>query len=126
MFLEALFSYSSFKVKTGLKIAENLSKNMTQEQIRNAESVVKLALEIHAGKQEQWDANIETITKEAFRELRLQGLNEAAVKRSENEIDRLNKDLWEHEKAIDNLRGYITLLESKISKLENELDEKWI
>jgi hypothetical protein len=26
MFLEALFSYSSFKVKTGLKIAENLAK----------------------------------------------------------------------------------------------------
>lgn len=96
---------------------------MTQEQIKNAESVVKLALEIHADKQEQWDANIETITKEAFRELRLQGLNEAAVKRSENEIDRLNKDLWEHEKAIDNLRGYITFLERLILKLRHQLDE---
>lgn len=96
---------------------------MTQEQIKNAESVVKLALEIHADKQEQWDANIETITKEAFTELRLKGLNEAAVKRSENEIDRLNKDLWEHEKAIDNLRGYITFLERLILKLRHQLDE---
>lgn len=96
---------------------------MTQEQIKNAESVVKLALKNHADKQEQWDANIETITKEAFTELRLKGIHEMAAKRIDNEIDRLNKDLWEHEKAIDNLRGYITFLESKISKLEHQLDE---
>ena len=96
---------------------------MNQEQIKNAESVVKLALEIHADKQEQWDANIETITKEAFTELKLKGIHEMAAKRIDNEIDRLNKDLWEHQKAIDNLRGYITFLESKISKLEHQLDE---
>ena len=96
---------------------------MTQEQIRNAESVVKLALEIHADKQEKWDTNIETITKEAFTELRLRSLNEAAVKRSENEIDRLNKDLWEHQKAIDYLRGYITFLEGKNAQLQSQLDE---
>ena len=96
---------------------------MNQVQISNAESVVKLALEIYADKQEQWDANIETITKEAFTELKLKGIHEMAAKRIDNEIDRLNKDLWEHQKAIDNLRGYITFLESKISKLENRLDE---
>jgi peptidoglycan hydrolase CwlO-like protein len=96
---------------------------MTQEQIRNAESVVKLALEIHADKQEQWDANIETITKEAFTELKLKGIHEMAAKRIDNEIDHLNKDLWEHQKAIDYLKGYITFLESKISKLEHQLDE---
>lgn len=96
---------------------------MTQEQIKNAESVVKLALEIHADKQEQWDANIETITKEAFTELKLKGLHEIAAKTIDNERDRLNKDLWEHQKAIDNLRGYITFLESKISKLEHQLNE---
>jgi len=96
---------------------------MNQEQIKNAESVVKLALEIYADKQEQWDANIETITKEAFTELKLKGIHEMAAKRIDNERDRLNKDLWEHQKAIDNLRGYITFLESKISKLEHQLNE---
>jgi hypothetical protein len=96
---------------------------MNQEQIRNAESVVKLALAIYADKQEQWDANIETITKEAFTELRLKVIHEMAAKRIDNEIDRLNKDLWEHQKAVDYLRGYITFLESKISKLEHQLDE---
>jgi predicted nucleic acid-binding Zn-ribbon protein len=96
---------------------------MTQEQIKNAESVVKLALEIYADNQEKWDANIETITKEAFTELKLKGIHEMAAKRVKNEIDSLNKDLWEHQKAIDNLREYITFLESKISKLEHQLDE---
>jgi hypothetical protein len=102
---------------------ENQKNNMTQEQIKNAESVVKLALEIHADKQEQWDTNIETITKEAFTELRLKGIHEMTAKRIDDERDCLNKDLWEHQKAIDNLRGYITFLESKISKLEHQLDE---
>ena len=53
---------------------------MTQEQIKNAESVVKLALEIYADNQEKWDANIETITKEAFTELKLKGIHEMAAK----------------------------------------------
>jgi predicted nucleic acid-binding Zn-ribbon protein len=96
---------------------------MNQEQIRNAESVVVQALEMYSTKQHKWDTNIEAITKEAFTELKLKGIHEMAAKRVENEIDSLNKDLWEHQKAIDNLRGYITFLESKISKLEHQLDE---
>ena len=96
---------------------------MTQEQIKNAESTVKLALEIYADKQEKWDTNIEAITKEAFTELRLKGVHEMAAKRTENEINNLNKELVQHQKAIDNLREYITFLESKISKLEHQLDE---
>jgi len=96
---------------------------MTQEQIKNAESVVKLALEIYADKQEKWDTNIETITKEAFAELRVRPLHEMTVKRTEIEIDNLIKEVFQHQKAIDNLRGYITFLESKISKLQSHLDE---
>lgn len=96
---------------------------MTQEQIKNAESVVKLALEIYADKQEKWDTNIETITKEAFAELRVRPVHEIVAKRTENKINNLNKELFQHQKAIDNLREYITFLESKISKLQNRLDE---
>jgi chromosome segregation ATPase len=96
---------------------------MTQEQIRNAESVVKLALKIYADKQEQWDNNIETITKEAFAELRVKPLHQMSLQRRDCEIDRFKEELRQHENAIDNLRGYITFLDSKISKLENELDE---
>jgi polyhydroxyalkanoate synthesis regulator phasin len=97
--------------------------NMTQEQIKNVESVVKLALEIYADKQEQWDTNIETITKEAFAELRIKPVHQTTLQRKDCEIDRFKEGLRQHENAIDNLRGYITFLESKISKLENELDE---
>jgi polyhydroxyalkanoate synthesis regulator phasin len=96
---------------------------MNQVQISNAESVVKLALAIYADKQEQWDTNIEAITKEAFAELRLKGIHEMAAKRTEGQFDNLNQELRQHQNAIDNLRGYITFLESKISKLENELAE---
>jgi polyhydroxyalkanoate synthesis regulator phasin len=96
---------------------------MTQEQIKNAEWVVKLALEIYADKQDKWDTNIETITKEAFAELRLKGIHEMAATRTEGHLHNLNQELRQHQDAIDNLRGYITFLESKISKLENELDE---
>jgi hypothetical protein len=96
---------------------------MNQVQISNAESVVKLALAIYADKQERWDANIETITKEAFTELKLKGIYEMAAKRIDNEMKNLNEEIWQHLKAIDYLRGYITFLESKISKLENRLDE---
>ena len=38
-------------------------------------------------------------------------------------MTKLEKDLWEHEKAIDNLRGYITFLERLILKLRHQLDE---
>jgi hypothetical protein len=96
---------------------------MTQEQIKNAESVVKLALAIYADKQEKWDTNIETITKEAFAELRVKPLHQMSLQRKDCEIDRFKEELRQHENAIDNLRGYITFLESKISKLEHQLDE---
>ena len=96
---------------------------MNQEQIRNAESVVVQALEMYSTKQHKWDTNIETITKEAFTELRLKGLHEIAAKRIDYEIKNLNEEICQHQKAIDNLRGYITFLESKISKLEHQLDE---
>jgi predicted nucleic acid-binding Zn-ribbon protein len=90
---------------------------------KDVEDIVVKALEEYSSKQDEWDVNIETITKEAFTELKLKGIHEMAAKRIDNEIDRLNKDLWEHQKAIDYLRGYITFLESKISKLEHQLDE---
>ena len=96
---------------------------MNQEQIKNAESIVVQALKMYSTKQYTWDTNIETITKEAFTELRLKGVHEMAAKRTENEINNLNKELFQHQKAIDNLREYITFLESKISKLQSRLDE---
>jgi peptidoglycan hydrolase CwlO-like protein len=98
---------------------------MTQEQIKNAEWVVKLALEIYADKQDKWDANIETITKEAFAELRVKPLHQTTLQRRDCEIDHLKEELHQYKNAIDNLRGYITFLESKISKLEHQLDEHY-
>ena len=90
---------------------------------KDVEDIVVKALEEYSSKQDKWDTNIETVTKEAFAELRVRPLHEMAAKRTEIEIDNLNKELFQHQNAIDNLRGYITFLESKISKLENELAE---
>ena len=96
---------------------------MTQEQIKKTENIVIQALDKYSIKQEVWNTEIYSITREAFTELRLKDLHEMAAKRTENEINNLNKELWQYQKAIDNLREYIIFLESKISKLQSHLDE---
>lgn len=93
---------------------------MTQEQIKKTENIVIQALDKYSIKQEIWNTEIYSITRKAFTELRLKDLYD---KRTENEINNLNKELWQHQKAIDNLREYITFLESKISKLQHRVDE---
>jgi septal ring factor EnvC (AmiA/AmiB activator) len=79
----------------------------------------------YSSKQDKWDANIETVTKEAFAELRIKPLHQMSIQGRDCEIDRFKEELRQHENAIDNLRGYITFLESKISKLEHQLDEHY-
>lgn len=97
-------------------------------QNKDVEDIVFKALAEYSNKipdwlREIWCTEIDTITKEAFTELRLKSLHEANVKRSEHYIENLNKEIFEHQKAIDNLRGYITFLESKVYKLESRLGE---
>ena len=98
---------------------------MNQEQIKNAESIVKTALEIYADKQEQWDNNIETITKEAFKELRLKSFHEGQLIRHDRHIETLNKELRQHQQAIRDLRGYIGFLEDKNFKLERDTKSQY-
>ena len=98
---------------------------MNQEQIKNAESIVKTALEIYADKQEQWDNNIETITKEAFKELRLKSFNEGQLMRHNHYIESLNKELGQYQQAIRDLRGYIGFLEDKNFKLERDTKSQY-
>ena len=98
---------------------------MNQEQIKNAESIVKTALEIYADKQEQWDNNIETITKEAFKELRWKSFREGQFIRYNRHIENLNKELGQYQQAIRDLRGYINFLEDKNFKLERDTKSEY-
>jgi peptidoglycan hydrolase CwlO-like protein len=92
---------------------------------KDIEDIVVKALEEYSSKQDKWDANIETITKEAFAELRVKPLHQTTLQRKDREIDHLKEELHQYKNAIDNLRGYITFLDSKISKLEHQLDEHY-
>ena len=96
---------------------------MTQEQIKNAESVVKHALEIYADKQEKWDTNIETITKESFAALRLKGFHETQERNAKLAANNLQKKIQDRDLAIDNLRGYISYLENRIVELKVALED---
>lgn len=69
------------------------------------------------------DPSIDQITNEAFAAHRIKDFDEVTIKRLNTYLEIKDKEILEHKQAIDNLRGYITFLESKISKLEHELDE---
>jgi DNA gyrase/topoisomerase IV subunit A len=93
------------------------------EQIKNVESVVKYALEIHADKQGRWDTSIDEITKEAFAALRLKGFHETQERNAKLTANNLQKKIQDRDLAIDNLRGYISYLENRIVELKVALGD---
>ena len=67
--------------------------------------------------------DVENIVKRALDAHRVQDVTEIQIKNLEICLDSKDKEIWEHQKAIDNLREYITFLEGKICKLKHQLDE---
>ena len=66
---------------------------------------------------------VDTITAEAFAAHRVQGITENQVKNLERCLESKDKEIWEHKKAIENLRGYMDFLESQIESLQRSLNE---
>ena len=90
---------------------------------KDVEDIVFKALADYADKQEAWCTEVETITKEAFTAHRVQGITEIQIKNLEGYLQDKDKEIWEHKKAIENLRGYMGFLESQIEQYKFRLDE---
>lgn len=87
------------------------------------EDIVLKALDEYSEKQDKWCTEVETITKEAFAAHRVKGFLEIQIKNLERLLDDKDKEIWQHKKAIENLRGYMGFLESQIETYKFRLDE---
>lgn len=92
-------------------------------QNKDVEDIVFKALAEYSNKQEIWCTEIDTITKEAFAAHRVQSITELQIKNLERHLEDKDKEIWQHKKAIENLRGYMGFLESQIEQLKFRLDE---
>lgn len=66
---------------------------------------------------------IDEITTKAFAAHRVQDVTEIQIKNLEKCLDNKDKEIWQHKKAIKNLRGYNEFLETQIEQLEERLNE---
>ena len=87
---------------------------------KDVEDIVVKALEFF---EKDRDPAIDQITKEAFAAHRVHVFTEHRNKVLENIIEAKDKEIWQHQKAIDNLRGYMGFLESRIESLQLRLGE---
>lgn len=90
---------------------------------KDVEDIVFKALAEYSDKQEKWCCSINHITAEAFAAHRVQGVTEIQIKNLERCLESKDKEIWEHKKAIENLRGYMGFLESQIEQYKFRLDE---
>jgi phage shock protein A len=67
--------------------------------------------------------NVIKITKEAFAAHRVQDVTEIQIKNLERCLEGKDKEIWQHKKAIENLRGYMGFLETQIEQYKFRLDE---
>ena len=92
-------------------------------QNKDVEDFVFKALAEYSDKQGIWCTDVDTITKEAFAAHREQCITEIQIKNLEILLEDKDKEIWQHKKAIENLRGYMGFLESQIEQLKFRLDE---
>lgn len=92
-------------------------------QNKDVEDIVFKALSEYSDKQGIWCTDVDTITKEAFAAHREQRITELQIKNLEILLEDKDKEIWQHKKAIENLRGYMGFLESQIEQYKFRLDE---
>ena len=66
---------------------------------------------------------IDETVKEAFAAHRVTGITDIQIKNLERLLDDKDKEIWQHKKAIENLRGYMGFLELQIETYKFRLDE---
>lgn len=69
------------------------------------------------------DAKIDETVKKAFAAHRVQDVTEIQIKNLERCLESKDEEIWEHKKAIENLRGYMGFLETQIEQYKFRLDE---
>ena len=67
--------------------------------------------------------NVIKITKEAFSAHRVKDFTDIQIKNLGIALENKEKEIWQHQNAIKNLRGYMGFLESQIEQLKFRLDE---
>ena len=67
--------------------------------------------------------NVIKITKEAFAAHRVSDITDIKIKNLKRLLDDKDKEIWQHKKAIENLRGYMGFLETQIEQYKFRLDE---
>ena len=90
---------------------------------KDVEDIVNKALDEYSSKQKVWCHDIDTITAEAFAAHRVRDFQELQIKNLSKDLDNKDKEIQEHQTAIDNLRGYMGFLESRIKKFQYEIDD---
>jgi prefoldin subunit 5 len=100
-------------------IKKDLFANMKNKDV---EDIVKKALDEYSSKQDKWNTAIDTITSEAFAVHRVHDFQELQIKNLNKALDNKTKEIQEHQAAIDNLRGYIGFLESRIRKFQDQIN----
>ena len=101
---------------------EECLNNPEKMKNKDVEDIVKKALDEYSSKQDKWCGDIDTITAEAFAAHRVHDFQELQIKNLNKALDNKTKEIQEHQTAIDNLRGYISFLESRIKKFQYEID----
>lgn len=90
---------------------------------KDIEDIIYKALDEHKSKRENWALEIDDHLQNAFDYLRLKPLNEQIERNSANQIKKLDGKIFERDKALDNLRGYITFLENRIVELKMSIGD---
>ena len=90
---------------------------------KDIEDILYKALQEYESKQEKWALEIDDHLKNALEYFRLKPFNEQMERNSENNIKLLEKKIVERDKALDNLRGYITFLENRIVEFKMSMGD---
>ena len=69
------------------------------------------------------DPKIDETVKKAFATHRTKAFDEADIKRLNTYLESKDEEIWQDQKAIDDFRGYIDFLESRIESLKRRLGE---
>ena len=90
---------------------------------KDIEDILYKALQEYESKQETWALEIDDHLKNALEYYRFKSVNEQAENNYRCDLKTLANKVSDRDKAIDNLRGYITFLENHIVELKMNIGD---